>query len=60
MSNFFNGYGIKAYQKKHSGEEIDIIQTTGNEGTKVPNPTELEFNKKLTREEKKRLYPSED
>lgn len=49
MANFFKGYGVKAYQAKHEGEEIEVIKTSNLEGCEAPDPKSLGRRKQSTR-----------
>lgn len=49
MANFFKGYGVKAYQEKHEGEQVEEIKTSNLTGHKAPNPKSLGNRKQSAR-----------
>lgn len=50
MANFFKGYGAKAYQEKHKGEQVEEIKTTRLEGCTAPDPKKLGSPKQSARD----------
>lgn len=49
MANFFKGYGVKAYQIKHEGEQVEEIKTSNLAGCTAPDPKSLGNRKQSAR-----------
>lgn len=49
MANFFKGYGVKAYQAKHEGEQVEEVKTSNLTGCTAPDPRSLGNRKQSVR-----------
>lgn len=49
MANFFKGYGVKAYQEKHEGEQVEEVKTSNLAGHTAPDPKNLGNRKQSAR-----------
>ena len=49
MANFFKGYGVKAYQIKHEGEQVEEVKTSNLIGYTTPDPKSLGNRKQSAR-----------